>query len=274
MGSIVRSLCIFAVILVTASVATLGRAADELGEPGNESSMVTTTDAEDSSTTTLAVDIERRFLISMHPTAALGFLAIEITWTTTIDEIHCNSMVDPASYTVDHEYEPQFKSTITLNYGADGLRQSGRILSCTGIILQTNDADGQPHVDILQANGVDGEPLDGVQQACVDCRAIHENPSWDPDWADSSNEYDNCGSNLCGDANANISYSAADALRVLQSSVGSGDCAVERCDVDRSGNIAAGDALAVLKRAVGLPGTLLCDPPPGSTCFLSTAHAG
>jgi len=273
MGAIVRSLFVFVVTVVASSVATFGRADDGLRGPDIESLVVTTTETADSSSTTLSVDIERRFQVSIHPTGALGFLAIEITWTTAIDEIHCNNIVDPVSYTVDHEHEPQFKSTITMNFGADGLRQSGRILVCTGIILQASDADGQPHVEIIQADGVDGEPLVGVQQACVDCRAIFENPSWDPDWTDPPNGYDTCGPNFCGDADANISYSTVDALRVLQSSVGTLDCAVERCDVDRSGHIATGDALAVLKRAVGLPGTLLCDPPPGSTCGLSTAVA-
>ena len=56
---------------------------------------------------------------------------------------------------------------------------------------------------------------------------------------------------LCGDADDDGAVSAIDALRVLQKAVGFNiECPLNVCDVDRSGEIQAGDALATLRIAV------------------------
>lgn len=51
---------------------------------------------------------------------------------------------------------------------------------------------------------------------------------------------------------------ATDALYVLRSSVGQTICPDCECDVDRSGQVVASDALGVLRAAVQLPGSLSC----------------
>jgi sugar lactone lactonase YvrE len=63
---------------------------------------------------------------------------------------------------------------------------------------------------------------------------------------------------LCGDANANGSVNAADALLVLRKAVGLGECPLERCDTDQGGTVNAADALRVLRKAVGVDITLTC----------------
>jgi len=67
---------------------------------------------------------------------------------------------------------------------------------------------------------------------------------------------------LCGDADQNGSIQAGDALRVLRNAVGvSVTCPLFVCDVDNSGGVQAGDALKVLKKAVGQQLTLVCPLP-------------
>jgi cysteine-rich repeat protein len=64
---------------------------------------------------------------------------------------------------------------------------------------------------------------------------------------------------VCGDADANGSVGASDALRVLRAAVGHPvECPVVRCDTDGNGTIAAADALRVLKKAVGQGVDLNC----------------
>jgi len=66
------------------------------------------------------------------------------------------------------------------------------------------------------------------------------------------------GALLCGDANGNGSINAGDALLVLRSAVGTFDCAKIVCDVNNSDSITAADALAVLRNGVGQPIELIC----------------
>src|SRR5687767_2461534 len=75
------------------------------------------------STTTLTSEIERQFQISIHPTAPLRFLKIELTWSAEIDQITCNAIPDGVALTVEHEHEPRFKSTSTIDFGDAGLQQ-------------------------------------------------------------------------------------------------------------------------------------------------------
>jgi hypothetical protein len=63
---------------------------------------------------------------------------------------------------------------------------------------------------------------------------------------------------MCGDANADESISASDALIILRFSVGLGACPGVVCDVDSGGNVSAGDSLRVLRYAVGGSVELVC----------------
>ncbi|RMF19626.1 MAG: hypothetical protein D6760_12950, partial [Deltaproteobacteria bacterium] len=66
---------------------------------------------------------------------------------------------------------------------------------------------------------------------------------------------------LCGDANDDARVTATDALAVLKTAVGSGDCGgldTCICNVDAASNVTATDALMVLKNAVGQPVALNC----------------
>lgn len=62
----------------------------------------------------------------------------------------------------------------------------------------------------------------------------------------------------CGDANADTAVNASDALIILRSSVGVGQCGLAICDVDGTGTVTAGDALRVLRFSVGLDSQLFC----------------
>lgn len=65
---------------------------------------------------------------------------------------------------------------------------------------------------------------------------------------------------LCGDASGDDRITALDALMVLEASVQSGECDPWRCDINHSGTVTAADALAILRRAIGLDVTLDCPP--------------
>jgi len=57
---------------------------------------------------------------------------------------------------------------------------------------------------------------------------------------------------LCGDADANGRITAADSLASLRTSVGLGNCPLERCDADASEAVTAADALLILRSAVAV----------------------
>jgi len=63
---------------------------------------------------------------------------------------------------------------------------------------------------------------------------------------------------ICGDANGDAKFSAADALVILRASVGQKVCALCACDVDGSGKVSTVDALKALKKSVGADITLAC----------------
>lgn len=63
---------------------------------------------------------------------------------------------------------------------------------------------------------------------------------------------------LCGDANLSDTLTAGDALVVLKTAVGSSKCDACICDANDSESITASDALLVLKKAVGQEVTLDC----------------
>jgi predicted outer membrane repeat protein len=56
---------------------------------------------------------------------------------------------------------------------------------------------------------------------------------------------------LCGDANADGTVTAPDALQALRTSVGTTTCEIWLCDFNGSGGTTAADALAILRTAVG-----------------------
>jgi hypothetical protein len=71
------------------------------------------------------------------------------------------------------------------------------------------------------------------------------------------------GCSLCGDANADGEVTAMDALRALRSSVGTAECAQERCDTNGSGKTGSADALRILRAAVaGGTNLLRCSSAP------------
>lgn len=57
----------------------------------------------------------------------------------------------------------------------------------------------------------------------------------------------------CGDANADGKVTTTDALLALRTAVGAAACDASRCDYDDSLSITAGDALEILRAAVGDP---------------------
>jgi cysteine-rich repeat protein len=67
-----------------------------------------------------------------------------------------------------------------------------------------------------------------------------------------------CEKLLCGDPNDSGTITSGDALFVLRTAVGSAVCDVAVCDVNGNGTITTGDALAILRKAVGTPVTLHC----------------
>ncbi len=73
---------------------------------------------------------------------------------------------------------------------------------------------------------------------------------------------------LCGDANADESVTAPDALAALRTSVGSATCVLWLCDFNGVGGITAADALAILRAAVGQPTTPNCPQPYDCFAFL------
>jgi hypothetical protein len=66
---------------------------------------------------------------------------------------------------------------------------------------------------------------------------------------------------VCGDANADGSVTAPDALKALRTSVGNTTCELWLCDFNGVGGITAADALAILRTAVGQQTTPACPPP-------------
>jgi hypothetical protein len=66
----------------------------------------------------------------------------------------------------------------------------------------------------------------------------------------------------CGDpfVPSQNAITASDALFVLRTSVGLETCEACICDIDGSGKTTAPDALALLRIAQGLAGTLACPP--------------
>jgi len=63
---------------------------------------------------------------------------------------------------------------------------------------------------------------------------------------------------FCGDASQDGEVSAADGLRTLRAAVGTEQCALCRCDVNKSGGISTTDALLVLRVGVGQQVALDC----------------
>ena len=64
---------------------------------------------------------------------------------------------------------------------------------------------------------------------------------------------------VCGDANGDGALRAGDALLILKNAVGQPvDCPILVCDVNGNGEITASDGLAALRKAVGLPIELQC----------------
>jgi hypothetical protein len=63
---------------------------------------------------------------------------------------------------------------------------------------------------------------------------------------------------LCGDYNGDVSVKAGDALGVLQTAVGTAECALCVCDANDSKSVTATDALLVLRVAVGQDLVLTC----------------
>jgi hypothetical protein len=64
---------------------------------------------------------------------------------------------------------------------------------------------------------------------------------------------------FCGDASGDGKLAAGDALLVLRAAVGTGDCPLSVCDADGNDRLTATDAMRVLKVAVGGEASLVCN---------------
>jgi hypothetical protein len=151
---------------------------------------------------------------------------------------------------------------VTFGFGNGGLQQSQRLLSCTTSMWHA-DAWWEPSVEILEALGIDNEPVDLTGMLCIDCassrpRGYGGTPP--------TSDYDACGSNICGDVVIDGVLNSSDALALLKRAVGVDPKYIQRYDVNRSGEITALDSLSVLRRAVDLPTSLYCEAPPAADC--------
>ncbi len=97
-----------------------------------------------------------------------------------------------------------------------------------------------------------------LQQGAVDLGAPGDDGVFGAGRADGLAAFDACMGSSCGDANADGSLNATDALIALKAAIGVEACELCRCDIDGRGTITAGDALAILQLGIGLPVPLMC----------------
>ncbi len=97
-----------------------------------------------------------------------------------------------------------------------------------------------------------------LQQGAVDLGAPGADDIFGAGRADALAAFDACVGSNCGDANADGSRNATDALIALKAAIKVEPCELCRCDLDGEGTITADDALAILQSGIGLPVPLMC----------------
>lgn len=129
------------------------------------------------------------------------------------------------------------------------------IVSCDFIPEDAIGTSGDFAVEMLLAFDADGAPLatlPTVTASDVMCPSLTTTTT-------TSTTTTTVGPPPCGDANGDGEVKAGDALAALRKAVGLVTvCTLARCDVNSSGDVTAADALAILKVAVGVQVTLDC----------------
>jgi hypothetical protein len=153
--------------------------------------------------------------------------------------------------------------------GPDG--DAGCSESCNEAADSCNapDPDGSPCVDELFCNNADtcvaGACTAHAMVPCGDSNPCTTDACSEGDDSCSHTPIQGCTTTtlpagLCGDVSGDGSVKAGDALFVLRAAVGGNQCAAEPCICDANGNgaLQASDALLVLRAAVGAPVSLVC----------------
>jgi hypothetical protein len=123
-----------------------------------------------------------------------------------------------------------------------------------GFVFETDDAQTGTSIDDL-GPGSAGPP--GVGGASLPFLTI--TPAAPPTTTSSSTTSTSMEPlSECGDASGDGTITAGDALFILRSAVGGSPCPIAVCDADGNGKLSAGDALRVLKAAVGAAIDLVC----------------
>lgn len=213
------------------------------------------------STTDHPFDIFFAFRIGFYPSKPIASLRLQVAWGKDQylepGALICSGMPIGDASGQQRSLED---STVELylDFGDQGLEQSQRLFTCSATVWHA-DAWWAPEVTVLEARGVDGQLADVSDDLCVDCGfSDHDDYGVPP-----RSDYDQCGSNLCGDVISDGRYTAGDALLTLKSAVGLvSPKYIQQYDVNRDGNVRGSDALRILRRAVELPGLLSCAQPP------------
>ncbi len=154
------------------------------------------------------------------------------------DGISCTSGVSPdVSVEITGDTDAR---TIEIN-AAEGIDASLPFLDCEALIHWSQCCVNAETTSAALLDGTEADPLPEVTASAVDCICV-----------------DLCSYSGCGDYDGDGEVTASDALGVLQSAVGGGDCTLAACDYTGDGKITATDALAVLRDAVGLPSSPSC----------------
>lgn len=135
---------------------------------------------------------------------------------------------------------------------ADGVRVPGP--DSTGSLLPLVETPAPLLIGGMMVGGL----VQGTYTGLVDEARIWDHALDDFEVASYFQHPDSVRAVLCGDAREDRTLTAADALFVLKSSVGSETCEACVCDADDSGAVAAADALRVLRRAVGQDVEMTC----------------
>ena len=124
-----------------------------------------------------------------------------------------------------------------------------------GFVFETDDAQTGTSIDDL-GPGSAGPP--GVGGASLPFLTI--TPAAPPTTTTSSSTTSTSmePTSACGDASGDGTVTAGDALFILRAAVGGSFCPLAVCDADGNGKLSAGDALRVLKVAVGAAIDLVC----------------
>jgi len=135
-----------------------------------------------------------------------------------------------------------------------------------GFVLATDDNQSGTSIDNLGANaagppGVGGSRMPFLSIAIAEAptttttsTTVTSTTTTSTSTTSTSMEPDS----FCGDANGDGNLTAGDALFILRAAVGGTTCPLALCDADGSARITAGDAMRVLRVSVGSNASLVC----------------